>query len=145
MITRLHISILLIPVLAALAPAYFTAQNDVSAGFTPAEVQGYSYHNDTILSETEIRRREPLRLAWNMRGPISASRPAAVNGETRNNAAGYAVTSIFIEDKDKRAVINDHIVREGDSIDGMKVLRIEVGRVELQAGGTAKWLRLEEE
>jgi hypothetical protein len=144
-ITRLHISLLAIPVLVVLAPAYFTAQNDVSAGFTPAEVQGYSYHNDAILSETEIMRREPLRLAENMRGPISASRPAAGDGGTRKNAAGYAVTSIFIGDKDRWAVINDQIVREGDNMDGMKVLRIQRGRVELEAGGAAKWLRLEEE
>jgi hypothetical protein len=143
--TRLHISLLILPVLAILAPAYFSAQKDVSASFTPAELQGYSYQNDSVLSETEIKRRQPLPLQTVPRSPVGASRPAAGGDGTRDNAAGYEVTSIFIGDKGKRAVINDQIVREGDSIGGMRVLKIRKERVELETGGAAKWLRLEEE
>lgn len=145
MITRLNLSLLILPVIVILAPAYFAAQNDVSANYTPAELQGYSYRKNTVLSETEIRRRQPLALTGNIRGPISASLPAAGGEGARANPARHALTSILIDEKDKRAVINDRIVREGDSIDGMKVLKIQKERVKLKTGGAAKWLELEEE
>ena len=52
------------------------------------------------------------------------------------------VSLIVITDKKKMAIIEGRVLKEGDSIDGMKIARIEPGRVLLK-NKTAQWLYME--
>ncbi|GAB4389904.1 MAG: hypothetical protein Kow0025_18310 [Thermodesulfovibrionales bacterium] len=145
MVTRVHLLLLALPFVAMAAAAYLGAGSDMSVNFTPAELQGYNYSHNALLDEAEIKRKRRLPLSAGMRGPIRAAGPAVADGDRGAPAEGHVLTSILIGEGERKAVINDRIVREGDSVDGMRVLEIKESRVALRIGGAVKWYRLEEE
>jgi hypothetical protein len=64
----------------------------------------------------------------------SAVAPPPKKGELRLNA-------ISVRDGLPIAIVNDRLVREGDSFDGIHVLRIGEAEVEIEVGGQRKTLR----
>jgi hypothetical protein len=56
--------------------------------------------------------------------------------EPRSGAAGgYQLQAISAQDGHPIAILNDRLVREGDTFDGVKVLRIGADEVEIEVGG----------
>jgi len=62
--------------------------------------------------------------------------PSARSKEPRPGAAGgYQLQAISAQDGHPIAILNDRLVREGDSFDGVKVLRIGAEEVEIEVAG----------
>lgn len=47
----------------------------------------------------------------------------------------FVLNGIFLSDNDAYALVNNQIVRENDSVDGAKIIRITVNTVELDSNG----------
>ncbi|HDZ87371.1 MAG TPA: hypothetical protein ENH38_01975 [Nitrospirae bacterium] len=145
MIKKIYPVLLALPFIFIMGAFYLTLEKDIAISFTPAEVEAYRFNPGTILSDTEIVGRPHLKFSSKIRGPINASGLKAVKGNAPHMASGLIVNFIFIGENDKRAVINDQIVREGDKINGGKVARIKKDGVALIINGVIKWIKLEEQ
>jgi hypothetical protein len=94
---------------------------------------------------------EKLRISRHLRSPIDFGTPGTVQGvftpDTLNTLEGYsgkdALSLVVISDNNKMAIIKGFVVKEGDSIGGTKVVRIERNRVLLK-NNTTKWIYLRE-
>ncbi|MBI4687193.1 MAG: hypothetical protein HY756_05370 [Nitrospirae bacterium] len=85
-----------------------------------------------------------------LKGPIEfAAAPAAFPGEALDKVAPQAVdrleggiSLIVIGEKKRMAIIKGAVIKEGDSIDGVRIVKIEPNRV-LVKDKTTKWLYME--
>lgn len=98
-----------------------------------------------------IKESQPVQMSGEFKSPIDFRSPetvkAPVKGEDNDSVspADYDVNKlslVVISGKRKLAVIDGLLVREGDSVAGMKIAQIEHDRVLLK-NKTAKWLYLE--
>jgi hypothetical protein len=71
--------------------------------------------------------------------PVPAA-PARTR-EARSVAAAYQLQAISAQDGHPVAILNDRLVREGDSFDGVKVLRIGADEVEIEVAGRRRVLK----
>jgi hypothetical protein len=62
---------------------------------------------------------------------VSAPAPRTAPAPART----LRLTAISVRDGHPIALLNDHLVREGDSFDGVKVIRIGETEVEVEVGG----------
>lgn len=61
-----------------------------------------------------------------MRPPVRESTPSASDSQPH---PGWSLTSVLIADDRRLAIINDRVLREGESIAGARVVRIEADHV----------------
>jgi hypothetical protein len=61
--------------------------------------------------------------------------PGAREGRPAAAAAAYQLQAISAQDGHPVAILNDRLVREGDSFDGVKVIRIGADEVEIEVAG----------
>lgn len=65
--------------------------------------------------------------------PTPAPSPAAATPETKPE---LTLNGIFFSEDEGYALINNQIVKQGDTVDGAKVVRIDVAEVELESQGS---------
>jgi hypothetical protein len=66
--------------------------------------------------------------------------------ETPPPVESARVSMILLQDGQKMAVVNNQVVREGDSVNRSKIVRIEADRILLRAGdGAKKWAVIAQE
>ena len=70
-----------------------------------------------------------------------ANAPAAVPRTPVASAPALVLHAISEQDGVPVAVINDQVVREGQSVGGVRVVRIGASEVEIEAGGVRRTLR----
>jgi len=76
-------------------------------------------------------------------GPAVPTRPAAAGPKARpapGAAAGLRLVAISERDGRPVAMINDHLVFEGDSFDDVRVVRIGAAEVEIEVRGERRVL-----
>ena len=73
--------------------------------------------------------------------PDPAPATPARTREARSVAAAYQLQAISAQDGHPVAILNDRLVREGDSFDGVKVLRIGADEVEIEVAGRRRVLK----
>jgi len=113
-------------------------------------------------SDIKIKERELVYIKRELKNPLKRDISIAVTRKpspTEDNLAsqiGYndtALSLILISDETRMAIIKGVIVKEGDSIDGIKVAKIEPDRVLLKSlsprvvrgDKTTQWLYMEKE
>lgn len=72
-----------------------------------------------------------------MRPPVRESTPSATDPHP-----GWSLTSVLIADDRRLAIINDRILREGESVAGARVVRIEADHVLIHHGDGERRLSL---
>ena len=100
---------------------------------------------DFISSDLKISEKKQAQIARDIKGPFNFSRSSAQAPNDKVAEIDYNENSLsltVISDAARMAIINGEIVREGDMIKGMKILKIEPERV-LTNNKTAEWLYLE--
>lgn len=63
-------------------------------------------------------------------------KPASLTEEQKKPEVNYILNGIFFSDNDGYALVNNQIIRESDSVDGAKVIKITPNSVELDSQGT---------
>lgn len=63
------------------------------------------------------------------------------HGPTPSKAGEIHLNAISVRDGHPVAILNDRLVREGDSFDGIRVLRIGEAEVEVEVGGVRRTLK----
>lgn len=76
--------------------------------------------------------------AFSLSDPTRPTSYAAVAGKKEN----LRLESVFIGASRKVAVINGSVVAEGDSVDGIKVLKIKKNSVDVSRGGVNSTLKI---
>lgn len=66
---------------------------------------------------------------------VKAAQGAANEGKSEDKIT-FVLTGVFIADGEKCALINNKIVKEGDTLSGARVKSIELDKVELQYAGS---------
>jgi len=100
---------------------------------------------DFISSDLKISKQKIVKIAGNIKGPFDFTRSSAQIPDDKVAEIDYNEHSLsltVVTDDARMAIINGELVTEGDTLPGMKILRIEAERV-LTNNKTAEWLYLE--
>ena len=100
---------------------------------------------DFTRSDLKVKNRQYTRLTRYLKGPFDFNVKQAKARDDKVIQIDYndkSLSLVVISDNSKMAIISGQVVKEGDSIHGMKVKKIEPGRV-LIKNKKAKWLYLE--
>ncbi len=73
--------------------------------------------------------------------PVAAPTPVPDTGPTPYKAGEIRLNAISVRDGHPVAMLNDRLVREGDSFDGIRVLRIGEAEVEVEVDGVRRTLK----
>ncbi|TMB55521.1 MAG: hypothetical protein E6J47_06620 [Chloroflexi bacterium] len=73
--------------------------------------------------------------------PPADAPPGAREGPATGKAVELRLNAISVRDGHPVAILNDRLVREGDSFDGIRVLRIGDAEVEVEVAGQRRTLR----
>ncbi len=125
----------------------------ISADYIPL-IQELSVVEQQILEFTpdqlKINEKQKVPISRNLHSPIDfKSVPAeqqAKLGDDLVQQFDYndkSLSLVVISDKKKMAVINGRLFKEGETVDGTKIAKIEPGRVLLK-NKTSQWLHVEE-
>lgn len=81
------------------------------------------------------------------RPPIATQKkaPVAATSVQQNEISKWVLRSTLVSSQRRTAVINDHIVIQGDEVDGASVLDIQQGQVKLSVKGKNITLSLSKE
>jgi hypothetical protein len=145
MISRMQLGLILLPFLFLAVFCYVSLKKDVAIRFTPVENEVYRYTTGTVLTDSFIKKSSPWEISPRVIGPLYVSSKGALERAHPTGEKGYTVSLIVISENDRRAIINNAIVGEGDIVDNRKVSRIEKDKVEVTMRGITTWLKLEEE
>jgi hypothetical protein len=86
---------------------------------------------------------KPLPAEINRETTVSLSPPAsAPQADRQIDASAFILNGIFFSENEGYALINNQIVKTGDSIEGLKVIRIGANEVELASEGSTLKLRV---
>lgn len=132
--------LLLPPVLIILC---ILAANSIS--FDQSFSESESQFLDFISSDLKISKQKIVKIAGNIKGPFDFTRKSTQIRDDKVPEIDYNENSLsltVVTDDGRMAIINGELVTEGDTLAGMKILRIEPGRV-LTNNKTAEWLYLE--
>lgn len=80
-------------------------------------------------------------VAANSAKETAEPRPARAKEPRPAGAEAYQLQAISAQEGHPVAILNDHLVREGDSFDGVKVLRIGADEVEIEVAGRRRVLK----
>jgi hypothetical protein len=113
--------------------------------FTEAE----EYISAFMPTELSVKEMPEVSINRQLRSPLNFGTPGSAGVKessmvSEKDFTDNAVSLIVVSGKRKMAIIGGVIVREGDSIDGMKIAKIEPDRVLLK-NRTERWLFLEKE
>lgn len=100
---------------------------------------------DFISSDLKIAEKKITRLTRNIKGPFDFNVKQAVARNDKVTQIDYndkSLSLVVISDNSKMAIIGGQVVKEGDSVYGLKVKKIEPERV-LIKNKKAEWLYLE--
>jgi len=100
---------------------------------------------DFISSDLKISKKKITRIARNIKGPFDFIRSSAQIPNDKVSKIDYNESSLsltVVSDDARMAIINGELVKEGDALEGMKILEIEPERV-LINNKTSEWLYLE--
>jgi len=100
---------------------------------------------DFISSDLKISEKKKVKIARDIKGPFNITRSSAHIPNDKVSEIDYNESSLsltVISDDSRMAIINGELVTEGDTLEGMKILKIEPERV-LTNNKTAEWLYLE--
>lgn len=133
-------------------PFVFVTALFIAANYFPFK-GGLTDIEDRVLAFTpaslSIKERPAVSVSGEIKSPIDFSSPAvSASVEKEGDLVPEMdyndtyLSLIVISGKRKMAIIKGSLVREGESIDGMKIARIEPDRV-LVKNKTEKWLYLE--
>lgn len=137
---KTKILLLLPPVLIVLC---IVAANSIP--FDQSFSESESQFLDFISSDLKISKQKMVKIADNIKGPFDFTRSKAQVPEDKVSEIDYNENSLsltVITDDARMAIINGELVNEGETVAGMKILRIEPERV-LTNNKTAEWLYLE--
>ncbi|OIP65363.1 MAG: hypothetical protein CO150_06335 [Nitrospirae bacterium CG_4_9_14_3_um_filter_53_35] len=144
MISRKQMGLVMLPFLFLTVFFYVSLKKDMAISLTPAENEIYSYRTDTVLTDSFIKKRTSLDISAGLSGPLYVEQ-RSVSGTDRPGAEkGYVVSLILISRNERRAIINNAIVGEGDILDNRKISRIEKDKVGITLNGMTTWVKLEE-
>lgn len=132
--------LLLPPVLIILC---ILAANSIS--FDQSFSESESQFLDFISSDLKISKQKIVKIAGNIKGPFDFTRKINQVRDDKVPEIDYNENSLsltVVTDDGRMAIINGELVTEGDTLAGMKILRIEPERV-LTNNKTAEWLYLE--
>lgn len=124
-----------LPFLCIIVSIIIASIIDFSPTLTEREQQVLEF----IPENTGIVRKEALVVKNHLKSPIEI--PKGVTPPIPKE--GALLTLIMIGEEKKIAIINGRVVREGDTIDGMKILKIEKDKILVKSKET-KWLYMEE-
>ena len=116
-----------------------------SIAFDQSFSESESQFLDFISSDLKISKQKIVKIAGNIKGPFNFTRKSVQAPEDKVEEIDYNENSLsltVVTDDGRMAIINGELVTEGDTLAGMKILRIEPGRV-LTNNKTAEWLYLE--
>ncbi len=133
---------LIVIVLFALAGNFVHFDEELSdsartiLSFAPSDI--------TIKKTHAYKLKNDFKSPMNFTGKTDANMAPAPNGAKvpLTDTAQNELSLIVIEGKNRLAIINGQVVKEGNIIDGTKIARIESGRVLLQ-NKTTQWLYME--
>ncbi len=100
---------------------------------------------DFVSSDLKIHDKTKTRKVKHMKGPFNFTTAPKHIPKAKVSYIDYnenILSLIVVGDSDRMAIINGQVVKEGDSLKGMKIQKIEPKRV-LVKNKTAKWLYLE--
>ena len=89
--------------------------------------------------------RLPLDISHNLNGPLYVEARIEKEMPRYYEEKSYTLSLILLSENDRRAIINNAFVCEGDIFDNQKVSRIEIDKVALTSKGVTTWLELEEQ
>lgn len=146
MIRRIHLAVVALPFAAILFVTFAALQWKIPLQISESEREVYRYqrHRETETAP-QIAQRKPIDLPDRLRGPLRARRgPATVEAAPGVGPSPYLLTSILISKSDRKVVINDQFLREGDRLNELTVLKIGKGKVRVRRNGKTEWLSLGE-
>ncbi len=88
-------------------------------------------------------RKEASVVKNNLKSPLEIPETFIPPILTTDGEPGKGVSLIMIREEEKIAIINGEIVREGDVIDKMEILKIEKDKIFVKSNRT-KWIYMEE-
>ncbi|MDP3297014.1 MAG: hypothetical protein Q8N09_05390 [Thermodesulfovibrionia bacterium] len=112
--------------------------------FSEIEMQTLKFKPSGIM----LKQRESAQVSADLKSPIDFTHVGSqglfptVALDTLAPQAGGGLSLIVISGKSRMAIIKGVVVKEGDSIDGVKIVRIELDRVLLK-DKTTQWLYME--
>ena len=145
MISRKQLVLIMVPFILLAAFFYLSLRKDTAISFTSAELEVYRYTTGSILKDSDLKKRQKWSISPTLSGPFYVA--GRNEQEAARHSAGkiYTLSFILLSENDRRAIINNAFVREGDIFDNRKVSRIEKDKVALTAKGVTTWLELEEQ
>ncbi len=113
--------------------------------FSETEMQTLKFRPSDIM----VKQRPRVQASEDLKGPIDFNPASSAQGafpEALGPQTDYSSSTglslIVISGKSRMAIIKGLVVKEGDSIDGIKIARIETDRVLLKSK-THEWLYME--
>ncbi|MFQ5848818.1 MAG: hypothetical protein ACE5IQ_14240 [Candidatus Methylomirabilales bacterium] len=80
---------------------------------------------------------------WGERDPFAIeAKRLPKNPKARDQFSGFTITGVVWGSHGYQALVNGHVVRSGDQIDGARIVRITKEGVELEKNGEARFLPL---
>ncbi len=102
--------------------------------YKPAELMAVDFNNPFTFAIPEIPEQPK---------PVEILPGLDLTGEPEFDEASYSVTAIVIGNEKRYAVINGVLVKEGSTLDGYEVKKIDKKRVFLIVGDRPRWIHLE--
>ena len=100
---------------------------------------------DFIKADLKVKDRQDTKLTRDLKGPFAFNVKQAIARDDKVAQIDYndkSLSLVVISDNSKMAIIGGQVVKEGDSVYGLKVKKIEPERV-LIKNKKAEWLYLE--
>lgn len=144
MISRKHLGLVMLPFLFLAVFSYLSLKKDMAISLTPVENEVYSYTTGTVLTDSLIKKRALLDISAGLSGPLYVEQRSVSETVHPGAEKGYVVSLILISRDERRAIVNNAIVREGDILDNRKISRIEKDKVAITINGMTTWVKLEE-
>ncbi len=138
MIEKKFIILSVLPFLFIIVSIFTVNMIDFSPTLTEKEQQvlNFNYESMGIPGKKTLVVKNHLKSPLEISGTLPPPPPAAVT------SPGKGLSLIMIRGEEKIAIIDGKVAREGDIIDGMKILKIEKDKI-LVKSKKNKWLYME--